>query len=230
MSDVTSTKSADFVGNLGAAVRDNPLPAALIGMGLLWLLRGGRATAKAGFAQGVDAVSSLSLQAAGAARSVVGSVGDSANAAGGSLSDAGGAIMQRVSEVGGTAIRSMRPDLDFASARASIADLMQRQPLFIGAVGLAIGAGIAASIPPTAAEVDLLGAASANLQEKARDLAAATANQARELAGSVATTVANEARVQGLTVDELKQNATEVGRKVQSVIGASVDAARSRTN
>ena len=33
---------ADFIGELGEAIRQNPVPAALVGAGFLWLLMGGR--------------------------------------------------------------------------------------------------------------------------------------------------------------------------------------------
>jgi hypothetical protein len=237
MTDETPMRSEDFVSNLGAAVRDNPLPAALIGMGLVWLLTGGRSIAKAGFGHGIDATSGLRSRGAETARDIAGTIRDSANSAGASMSEAGDAMARGMSNVGSAlsasasdVIRSGRPDFDFASARSNIANLMQRQPLLLGAIGLAIGAGVAASLRPTAAEVDLLGDASARFQEKTRDLAAATTRRASELVDNVAATVANEARVQGLTPDKLKQNVMDIGRKVQSVVGTSAETARSSMN
>ena len=39
---VRSSGAGDFGSNLGRAVRDNPLPVALIGIGVAWLAMGGR--------------------------------------------------------------------------------------------------------------------------------------------------------------------------------------------
>ena len=47
MSDV-SEKGSDFISDLGDAARQNPLSAALIGMGVLWLFTGGRTVERAG--------------------------------------------------------------------------------------------------------------------------------------------------------------------------------------
>src|ERR1700722_10683377 len=47
MSD-TSERGSDFIRDLGNAARKNPLSAALIGMGVLWLFTGGRPVERAG--------------------------------------------------------------------------------------------------------------------------------------------------------------------------------------
>ena len=47
MSDM-SEKTADFVKDLGDAARRNPVSAALIGMGVLWLFTGGTSAGRAG--------------------------------------------------------------------------------------------------------------------------------------------------------------------------------------
>ena len=47
MSDI-SERGTDFVRDLGDAARKNPLSAALIGMGVLWLFTGSRPVERAG--------------------------------------------------------------------------------------------------------------------------------------------------------------------------------------
>ena len=47
MTDI-SERGADFVRDLGQAARNNPLSAALIGMGVLWLFTGNRPVERAG--------------------------------------------------------------------------------------------------------------------------------------------------------------------------------------
>jgi hypothetical protein len=237
MTDQAAAKNEDFVNSLGMAVRDNPLPAALIGMGLVWLLTGGRSAAKNGFGHGVQALSDLSSRAAEKMRDVVSVVGASAESARDAVSSAGGSIARQVSDIGSASeasasrsVSEVRAELDFSRVRSHVADLAQRQPLLIGAVGLAIGAGLAAALRPTDAEADLLGDASAKFQEKARDFAAATADRATALAGDVATTVTEEARSQGLTTQDLKQGANEIGRKARTVVEHVSDRARSRFN
>lgn len=47
----------------------------------------------------------------------------------------------------------------------SIGELFERQPLLLGAAGIAIGAGIAASIPATEAENKVMGGPSDSIRE-----------------------------------------------------------------
>ena len=88
----------------------------------------------------------------------------------------------------------------------------------LGAVGLALGAGLAASLPITSTETNLLGEASANLQGAARDVAVAQMERANEVVSGVATTVAQEARVQGLTKEGLEDKANAVAGAVKNVL------------
>ena len=49
MRESDSTHDENFLGDLGAAIRDNPLPSALIGMGLVWLFTGAKLPGRADF-------------------------------------------------------------------------------------------------------------------------------------------------------------------------------------
>ena len=81
------------------------------------------------------------------------------------------------------------------SAQRSLAELFNRQPLVLGAVGLAIGAGIAASWPTSEVERRFMGDASETLKEKAHELATDKAHQVK----SAAERALQEAEDQGLT-------------------------------
>ena len=43
-----SARAGDFLSDLSTAVRENPIPAALVGMGVLWLFSGGNKTTLGG--------------------------------------------------------------------------------------------------------------------------------------------------------------------------------------
>jgi hypothetical protein len=221
--------AGSFVQQLEEAVRDNPVPAALIGMGFLWMFMGGsrislfggnrgltasasRATGQAagGFyelgqrsgsplaraASGAGAVlSEVGARAGDITRSAAAAVGDAASA---TTSRFGDAATSAYESAGSAAARGAEavPDLAASaaqtvqrtgsewgrSAQQSMADLFERQPLLVGAVGLAIGAGIAASLPLTEAETRFMGKASETLREKAQDFVADTAKQAKAMA------------------------------------------------
>jgi hypothetical protein len=228
MSNDRPASVADFVSDLGSAVRANPVPSALIGMGLLWLFTGGRSSVKVGLGGALDGVAHLRSRGAEMTRGVSRSVGDTVTSA----RDGGSAAAQKAADVA-FSLSDSAPTIGrqfFATARANVADIMERQPLLLGAIGLAVGAGVAASVGPTAAETDLLGEASTNFQESVRKLATTATHRAAVVADGVTTTVAQEARMQGLTSSALKQTASEAGGKVERALGHAAERMRSRIN
>src|SRR3977135_2475158 len=106
MSDI-SEKSSDFVRDLGDAARKNPISAALIGMGVLWLFTGGRTTERVGDlvrGAGFDRIPDAAGNALDAARSTLRShsesIGSGVSSATETLRDAGSAGLDRVARAG----------------------------------------------------------------------------------------------------------------------------------
>jgi hypothetical protein len=100
----------------------------------------------------------------------------------------------------------------------NIGDLFERQPLLLGAVGIAIGAGIAASIPTTEAENRIMGEAS----DLVRDAVTEKATQARGMADAAV----QEVKAQGLTPEA----AGEALRKFGEKVGVAPDAISKSTS
>jgi hypothetical protein len=197
MSDGKGATGTDFVNAIGGAVRDNPLPAALIGMGLVWLFTGGRSSLRSGFGAAVDGLSTVSAQVTDGAKSAGGAIGDSA----------------------ASAVEGVRAGLSVATMQSTLGDLLQRQPLLLGAIGLAIGGGVGATLPTSRVETEYLGDASATLQAKARAIANEQTQRAANVAAGVKTAIAEEARVQGFTPDGLKERANEVEETMRNLAG-----------
>jgi hypothetical protein len=115
-----SLQPNELLNGFANAARDNPLPAALLGAGLLWVL--GRDIA-ARFRGTTDSESDTNAPAP--------------------ASDEALTPSQKV----GRGIRG---------AQRGVADVWEQQPLIVGAVGLAIGAGLASLFPTTAVEAEML--------------------------------------------------------------------------
>ena len=196
MSHAQSDISGDWIGGLNSAIRQNPLPAALIGMGVVWLFSGGASSAAGGVQSAIGAASKIGAQ-----------VGASARTLGRPVTDA----------------------LTTSSAVATISNLFERQPLLLGAVGIAIGAGVAATLRTTDAESGLFGAASARLQREAMDVAREQVRGARDLVDGVATAVTDDARAQGLSPEQLKKTADPVQRSVNDVYDQMSRSVRDRS-
>jgi hypothetical protein len=191
MSDANTTSAGDLTRSLSGAIQSHPLPAALIGMGLVWLLGGGKSLL---------------------------------NGAGSGIATHGVAKRDGSDDASFGASRSR-----FAAAQSNIGDLMDRQPLVLGAIGLGVGAAMAAALPSTAVEFDLLGQASADFQSRTRELAEKVTDRAADLADGVTAAVANQAQAQGLTADSLKQSASDASRKVQNIVAQSTERLRAVT-
>jgi hypothetical protein len=151
--------------------------------------------------------------------------------------DTGTAALDRASRLGsdfaqqasdfGRAIPETGADL-FSSARSSLTDLFNEQPLMLGAIGIAIGAGIAASLPTTQIESEYFGETADEFKAKAGEFAQQQTENAQDLAREVAFAASEEARRQGLTADNLKAAVGEVGDKIRRVAEAAGDNVRQR--
>src|ERR1700682_120405 len=231
-----SEKGSDFIQDLGDAVRKNPLSAALIGMGVLWLFTGGRPVESAGDAvrkMGLDRIPDAAGNAVDAARSTVRSgtdaigehvasakdaVGDGAagafdNAARGR--DYADTASEYVTSMPGTGTEI------FNTVRSNLSDVFRGQPLALGAIGIAIGAGIAAALPATELETDYLGETSDTVKAKAAEFAAEQTDRVTTVAENVVEAVTEEARKQGLTLEGAKSAAGDVSAKVGRVVDAA---------
>ena len=252
MSEI-SEKGSDFVRDLGEAARKNPISAALIGMGVLWLFTGGRTTERvgdlvrgAGFDRIPDAAGNALNTARSTLRSGAESMGDRVSSAAETLRDGGAAGLDHVARAGDRVARAGSevaeaaygyakniPDAGgalFGTARDNLSELFRTQPLALGAVGLAIGAGIAAALPATDLEAEYFGEASDDFKEQAVDFASEQVSRATTIAEEVVTAVSDEARKQGLTVDAAKSALADIPGKLGRVADAAGKGISDRVN
>jgi hypothetical protein len=250
---------AGFVEDLNGAIRENPVAAGLVGMGVLWMFFGNARISA--FASGVP----------GAATSATKAVGASAQATGGMLGDAIAGTASRVSEAarqvgdaisssaeaaattvretasaGYDALRSNKSedasetvtcaradaarsnsdygrDLGF-SLQQNLTQTLERQPLLLGVIGLAIGAGIASAFPSTKIEQDVMGEAGAAVKDTFQEIATVTSEHAKE----VFDEVKKEAAAQGLTPSAAKEGLKQVAENVKTAATSSGKSVKSR--
>jgi hypothetical protein len=256
----------DFVKDLGNAVRENPISAALIGIGLVWFFTGGKTLDQVGnlaHRAGIDRLPDLAGDAYNSGRQTMASaatavmdgaanigsqvtenvqklgqkIGGSGSSAAAAVGEAGAATLRRVSDTtsdsadsAAQAFRSV-PGLGsdlLSNLRGNLSDLFEKQPLLLGAVGVALGAGIAASIPSTDFEADTLGETSDNLKHAASRFVSEQKENVTDIVSGVANAAAKEAQAQGLTVDSLQSVAKDTGQKIQNVVTAASDSLKGR--
>jgi hypothetical protein len=234
MSDV-SQKTPGFVRDLGEAARQNPLSAALIGMGVLWLFTGGRTSERvgelarrSGYDRIPDAVNDAFETTRSTFRSGADVIGERVGSVKEAFQDGSAAALDDATRLGrdyaDTAseyVSSMPGAEMFDTLRSNLTDVFKAQPLALGAIGLAIGAGIAAAMSPSELETNYFGETSDTFKAKAADFAAEQAAGATALAESVVGAVTEEARKQGLTMEDAKSAVGDISAKVGRVADAA---------
>jgi hypothetical protein len=237
MSD-TSERGSDFIRDLGDAARKNPLSAALIGMGVLWLFTGSRPVERAeevvrrtaGFDRIPDSAGNAFEAARSTFRTGADSIGESVTSAKDALQDRSAKVIDSAARVGRdyadtaseyvSSIPGSGAEM-FDTVRSNLTELFRAQPLALGAIGLAIGAGIAAALPPSEAEVAYLGETSDTIKAKAAEFAAEQAARATTVAEGVMGAVTEEACKEGLTVGGAKSAVGDISAKVGRVVDAA---------
>jgi hypothetical protein len=230
-----STPTRNFLDDLSSAVQANPVPAALIGMGALWMLMGGGRTSAAaafaanGAARVADSLAPLGGAVASGAGKIGETVSDLAAAAtetvGQALGSAGEAVGETAGRIGASAAdvgSSLRTQSAQAGTSASalagtlqgnLAETFERQPLLVGLIGLAIGAAVATAVPTTRIEEEMIGEQAGAAKEKLEDLVAEQAENLGAVASRTVAAVKEEAQAQGLTPAALKEGVAAVRDK-----------------
>jgi hypothetical protein len=215
MTDMTE-KGSDFIKDLGDAARRNPVSAALIGMGIVWLFAGKAGVRPADLLErtGLDRLPDAATNAMGATQDRVASAADV-------VRETGSDGIETATRMASEYAKALPDAADvLGSVRGNLTDLFKAQPLALGAIGLAIGAGIAAALPSTDIENSYLGETSETLKSKTAEIAGHQIEKASTLAENVVETVTDEARRQGLTIDDARAAMDDLSGKVGRVVDA----------
>ena len=242
-----SNTQAGFVDSVIIAARENPIAAALIGGGALWLLIGSEKLRSAANLASTTTFrsSDTSTRRQGSASSryeatpapptvpdldheasfgLGETLHNASAAASDAVSRAADQMKDRFDE-GADYARDIVGQLDeilpgsetFTRAQSSLGDLLERQPLLLGAIGLAVGAAVAGAFRASDLENEWVGVYSDSVKEDLNERAGALSQSVRE----AADTLKNEIKDAGTeTFDRVKQAgmdaAEAVGRKVKA--------------
>jgi ElaB/YqjD/DUF883 family membrane-anchored ribosome-binding protein len=198
----------EFIQNLGTQAKNNPMPIALVGVGLAWLMASGKnpparysySSDSSSYGPSLgDRASELGSKTSEMASSTKAKISDTTQAVGDrirqardTLTSTGQSARQRVSDLSGSARHQME------RARSGMDYMMREQPLALGAIGLAIGAVIAAMAPRTRKEDELMGETRDQLLDQAKEAGKEKLEQAKAVANSAVGAAAKEAEQRGL--------------------------------
>jgi hypothetical protein len=207
-----SSTQASFIDNLRSAVQDNPLAAALIGGGAAWLLLGnagvkGVASSAAAAASPVVDAGARNLRSAAAGlrqtaapptapemdHEVSSGLGENVREAQHAASDAMSSAAETIRDRFDEGVSYARENLSklnpgkesLGKAQSALAEMLERQPLAIGAIGLAIGAMLAGSFRTSDLESDWIGDLSDDVKADLNERAGAVSQSVREASDSL---------------------------------------------
>ena len=237
-----SSEKPGFVDSLLTAAKDNPVAAALVGGGLIWLLTGDermRTAAKSftsAMASSKDAGARAPRSTASVfetspptapdlnneARAAAGAIREAADAASEAASDAAEKVRGHLKDGVAYAQETLSGIADpsvgkqaYEKAESALAAALERQPLLLGAVGIAIGAVVAGAFRVTTLESETMGRLSDNVKNDFGKRGEAVAQSLREASDTlkaefadVGTEALDRARQAGLdAVDAARQAA-----------------------
>lgn len=154
----------EFGRNLGAQVKNNPMPMILTSIGISWMMMSSGNDGAAHAHEAHDARTDKE------GHGLKGALGDTAAKS----QDKAAAVGARVH--GATA--NMKESAQ--NAREGLVQFYRDQPLIAGSLGIAIGAALGALVPPTEIEDDMLGEASDRSVDAAKSEAASKYVEARD--------------------------------------------------
>jgi len=223
----------EMAANLGAQVRANPLPLALIGAGVAWLIFGRGSSSSydeqrsfrpsrrldrdlADFEPDYDTGPDsgyLSAETDGDGRidRMKDAARDGADKARRAMSSAKATVAEK------TQAARQRAGEYAQRGHDAYMDTLDREPLIVGAVGFAVGAAIGAAIPSTPLEDRYVGPLRDRALDKGRLRARQGLDQARDVARKTVDSVRDEANRQGVT------NLAGLVDKAEQVARAGVD-------
>jgi hypothetical protein len=209
--------------------KQNPMPLAVMGVGLAWLMasnRSGSAPAEPRRFSAYDidtepsggAVSETAEGLKAKAAQVKAKTAETVATARDKL--AGGA--SSVKEGARQAVQNLGSVADEAGAvgqkaQQGFMDALEREPLLIGAIGLIVGVAIGSALPPTEAEDRTVGPLRDRLVDKGKDLAQTGLEQASSAAQAAYSNVKSELQAEGGEGD--------LAEKVSSAVKAGVQGA-----
>jgi hypothetical protein len=240
-----SGSQGSFIDGLTAAARENPLAAALIGGGALWLLIGSdklknaagsvtSATApladlgvraqRSASSTWEDTYGSMRNRASQmqdeASRGINETVRNARTAASDAMSGAAETMSERFDEgmAGAREMfdrvgRTLPRNETLRQAQSSLSDLLERQPLVLGAVGLAIGAAVAGALAKSGLEDEWVGDLSDGLKTDLKERAGAVSQSVREGADTLKAEFADAGAEYVDRVQQAGQDALDAGRE-----------------
>ena len=190
--DFARTNGGAIAGGIGRTVRDNPVPAAMIGAGILWLALSTRASRKADYYDDYDD-----------------DIGDE-ESMGHKLRERAAAVRDDVRERASKMSREARRQAE--RAKHGTGRFVHDHPILVGAAGVALGAAVAASLPRSSREDRTFGERSDQVKRAAKDAAIKEGRKVQEAAKAAVKKAKDTAAAKAPDAESVQRDADEVAK------------------
>jgi ElaB/YqjD/DUF883 family membrane-anchored ribosome-binding protein len=157
------SKAGDVLSSLARTIKENPIPVALIGIGLLGLAKDGggksRGVARSRAGERTEEVTDKVQELAGEARE--------------KAQDMAAEAREKVQDMAADARESLE----------RVRERLEDDPIVLGALGIALGAALGAGLPSTRLEDELMGEKRDELADKAKQMGEQVRQGVRQVAG-----------------------------------------------
>lgn len=197
-----------------------PAPVLLIGAGLTMARRTGSrgadgyAPSAAGSSAGVmstlkDTASELGSQITGTAQDTVDTVRHAAADTAARTSDALASTLDSTRRAATDTLHEVtdRASETYARASEQLSDMIERHPLIVGGIAVAVGGILASAVPVSRQESRVMGQAAEDVRRRSQELAMQGLREARNVAREVYDTASEEIRNEGLTPEAARRTA-----------------------
>jgi ElaB/YqjD/DUF883 family membrane-anchored ribosome-binding protein len=192
------------VGRAMETVRANPVPAALTGIGLAWLITSGRRQSSErrgyrdrayayGYPPDYEERTTSTPSTGQALERARDSVGETATQAQDKAGEVASQAQDQVSRLGDQAQYQTR------RAGEEFQRVLRENPLTVGAIAAGVGAAIGLAVPQTSREHEVMGDARDTLVDKAQEKAEEAQEKVQRVAEEAQSAAKDEAENQGLT-------------------------------
>jgi uncharacterized phage infection (PIP) family protein YhgE len=172
---------------------------------------------------------------AGLKQRAVDALGSTSDAMGSSVARTGSLVRDRAGDAAefatntGIKLRDQAVETSH-NVSSGMSDVIQRNPLLFGGLGLTVGMLIASALPQSDIEKDIMGSASADVRKRANELAAKQFDTVKGLASEAITDIADHASQEGLMPADLNAATEDLGRRVRKVAESASAAAFGRAD
>ena len=218
--EATVGKAQEAGSGIVDTIRQNPLPAALTGIGLGWLFVNARKQGSsrppyrdtvyrdAAYVEGYPPTNEYAPAAPGYPSRYEGESGSSTGQALGNARDKVGETATHAQDKAGELasrtqdrVSNLGEQARYQAQRASggFQRMLRENPLAVGTLAVGVGAAVGLAIPETSKEHEVMGEARDNLVDKAQEKVQETQQKAQRVAEEAQSAVQQEAENQGLT-------------------------------